>query len=685
MPGFPTLPSPRFLTALDPYYYEVDNRPLLDLAARDDAIRDNINAINSAQQIITAAAGFIARGYTSQNNSIGRLSYPGGLVLSVDRAFLTQETQISGTDTRTFPKIALSENPKTFTFTAPATNFYRTYSIQAKVDTPDSTLPFFDSTAGNIQSTTQVGSITWLLKQSGVDQSDLSTLSYPSVDAGYIEIMKVTIPGGVSSITQAQLTFSNFSLEGALADASNQASTLPTYQYLHDQQTVSSATDTLYGITVNCLYAFIFVDGAITHGVSRNSTSSVTFDEVLPVGTVVDFITTVGGQAVAASGTQTVQTLTAGAGGQSVFNGVTITQAAAIVYVQGLYQNPSTYTLDSANSRLTFNTPVPAGYQINVILLTGLPSATSTIPGGFTNQVLAKNSNTANDFSWKDPTFTFPGGTAGQVLTKNSTTVNDFSWGDTQKVHGQCQLTVNGNNLVLKPYNGNQLSIGTTSFPVPSAGVSINPAALPVGIYGVYAYYDTQMRLELVNNATTPFTQTTSGIFVKTGDSTRTLVGFLNLETAGVVEATDAKMFVRSWFNEPPIMLSVPNQTSVAMNAFSPSQYTYINGQVLKMLNIPGDVVTYQCNCTAETTQGETASVALADNAELGTIAFASADVELSFGSLSTPTQRSSATITNSYKYTTVSANYVALYGNESSASNPVYLSARFKGVVTRI
>lgn len=33
--NFPTLPTPRYYTALDPYYYEADNRPLIDLAARD--------------------------------------------------------------------------------------------------------------------------------------------------------------------------------------------------------------------------------------------------------------------------------------------------------------------------------------------------------------------------------------------------------------------------------------------------------------------------------------------------------------------------------------------------------------------------------------------------------------------------------------------------------------------------
>ena len=108
--------------------------------------------------------------------------------------------------------------------------------------------------------------------------------------------------------------------------------------------------------------------------------------------------------------------------------------------------------------------------------------------------------------------------------------------------------------------------------------MSLNHAALPVGLYGVYAYYDTQMRLEAVDNATTPYTQGASGVFIKTGDPTRTLVGFFYLETPGTLLNTEQKKFVRSWFNEQSFLLSAPSQKDLPMNAFSPSQYKYITG-----------------------------------------------------------------------------------------------------------
>lgn len=43
-----TLPTPRFYTALDPYFYEVDNRPLIDLAARDEMLVSGVNLANNA-------------------------------------------------------------------------------------------------------------------------------------------------------------------------------------------------------------------------------------------------------------------------------------------------------------------------------------------------------------------------------------------------------------------------------------------------------------------------------------------------------------------------------------------------------------------------------------------------------------------------------------------------------------
>lgn len=679
-----SLPTPRYYTALDPYYYEADNRPLVDLAARDQIAVDAVQASTASQDVLAAASGFVARGYTAANVAVGKLSYPGGLTFQIDRAFLTQETMISASDMRTYPRIALAENAQVFNLSAPAINFYRTFTIQAKIDFPDGTLPFFDTSISSSYYAKVIGKITWSIKQSISDQTDFSNLTYPSADAGQIEALHIAVPGGSAQVTQSQISLVNFLIEGSLGVASSGGSSAPTYQYLHDQKIIASASNTINAVGVNCLYAFIFVDGVITFGVSRNSVSSVTFDEVLPVGTKVDFITTVGGQAVSAQGTQTVQTFTAGNGGQAVFTGVTILTPAIIVFVAGIYQNPDSYTFDSGLGVLTFNTPVTQGLEVVLLTLTGLPSAQATLPGGVASQVLTKVSSNPNDFTWRDPIFTFPGGTTGQVLTKVSTTTNDFTWRNIATVNGQCVLTSSGNNVILRPYNGNLISISNVPQEVPLAGVSLNPAALPVGTYGVYAYYDTQLRLEAVNNATTTYEQSASGVFVKVGDPSRTLVGFFYLETAGALLNTSQKRFVRSWFNEQPIILAAPSQKDLPMNAFSPSQYRYITGQIVYLLHLPGDVVDYSSNCTVTTNAGEVAMIALAENKLLGNIPFADASVEMSFGVSPSTQSRSSTAVSEFVSKSAVGVSYMAVYGNENLNSGQVLLSSRFKAIVRR-
>lgn len=121
------------------------------------------------------------------------------------------------------------------------------------------------------------------------------------------------------------------------------------------------------------------------------------------------------------------------------------------------------------------------------------------------------------------------------------------------------------------------------------------------------------------------------------------------------------------------------------MNAFSPSQYKYIPGQIVYCLNIPGDLVTASANCTVTLSAGETAGLALATNKALSSVPFSQADVEMSFGVLPSTTIKISSSITDSTSYDNVSVNYVGVYGNENLNSGQVLLSSKFKATVTRV
>jgi hypothetical protein len=117
---------------------------------------------------------------------------------------------------------------------------------------------------------------------------------------------------------------------------------------------------------------------------------------------------------------------------------------------------------------------------------------------------------------------------------------------------GQCQLVKSGSNLVLQRYNGVGLTINGVAYAIPAAGVSLAPTALSVGtVYNIYAYMNAgTMTLEA--STTARATDSATGIQIKSGDATRTLVGKARIITGPAWQDADAQRFVISWFNPLP-------------------------------------------------------------------------------------------------------------------------------------
>jgi len=118
---------------------------------------------------------------------------------------------------------------------------------------------------------------------------------------------------------------------------------------------------------------------------------------------------------------------------------------------------------------------------------------------------------------------------------------------------GQCRLSKSGSNLVLSRYNGVGLTINGVAYAIPSAGVSLAPTSLSVGTtYNIYAYMNAgTMTLEA--STTAHATDSATGIEIKSGDATRTLVGMARPIAGPAWADTNAQRFVISWFNRRPI------------------------------------------------------------------------------------------------------------------------------------
>ncbi len=135
----------------------------------------------------------------------------------------------------------------------------------------------------------------------------------------------------------------------------------------------------------------------------------------------------------------------------------------------------------------------------------------------------------------------------------------------------QCQLTKSGSNLLLSRFNGIGLTINNVAYAIPSAGVTLAPTGLTVGtLYYIYAYMNSgTMTLEAVT--TVPVVDSTSGMKIKTGDASRTLVGMARPITGPAWSDLVNQRFVVSYFNRRPIMCqaglgSSTNNTSATPN-----------------------------------------------------------------------------------------------------------------------
>ena len=148
--------------------------------------------------------------------------------------------------------------------------------------------------------------------------------------------------------------------------------------------------------------------------------------------------------------------------------------------------------------------------------------------------------------------------------------------------HGQCRLTKSSTNLLLSPYGGNLLIVNGTACTVPDAGVTLAPTSLSANTtYFIYATASGGVINALEASATGHSTDTASGnkgVEIKTGDSTRTLVGMArtNGSTAWVDSAT--QRYVLSWFNRR--LTGTTNIFTANRTSTTGSTWTEINSEI---------------------------------------------------------------------------------------------------------
>lgn len=200
--------------------------------------------------------------------------------------------------------------------------------------------------------------------------------------------------------------------------------------------------------------------------------------------------------------------------------------------------------------------------------------------------------------------------TAGKFLGGNLTGAAAAAPTENIVPLGQCRLSKSGSNLLLLPFKGNLLTINSGAVQIPDAGVTLSTGGLSAStLYYIYAFMNSgTMTLEAV--VTAYATQAGTGVTIKTGDATRTLVGMASTDGSVAWADSATQRFVRSYFNDPGINLL--NSFTTARTTASGS-FTELNTEIrVNFLVWTGETIQLNLTGTVQPASAATATSAIA-------------------------------------------------------------------------
>jgi hypothetical protein len=222
------------------------------------------------------------------------------------------------------------------------------------------------------------------------------------------------------------------------------------------------------------------------------------------------------------------------------------------------------YRIDNASavpSGSGYPTPAPVGPNPNGFWTNGAPGVTAS---------------TVVDADWMNAVQEeICGVITAAGLTPSKTNHNQLQLAiNAQGPTGQCRLSVaTTTQLKLSPYNGRSIIIDGVGYDIPQAGITISNAGLVAStVYFVYLYNNAgTLTLEL--SATVHATDATTlnwGVEIKSGDSTRTLVGMIATDTSTHFNDSAALRACLNWFNRRGLCLQsslMTNSTTTSTSA----------------------------------------------------------------------------------------------------------------------
>lgn len=403
----------RYYTALDPYYYTVDNRPLTDLNANTLSLAQGVDAAKNASLVGSVATGILTSGLIGNDDVlVSDITLPGGLTVSLSQGFLATKRAISTVDTRQITKLSLLVDGYSNTLAGPvgAGNSIVHLIQMRHVDVTTGTdgLPQYDPFNPHATGSIMTGVVEVSVK-SGVEATT-STEVAPTADAGWVGILEVTIADTTVNLTTDNLNILAAQAIGSAAGGSGD---------------VASATETSEGIVELATPAEVQALSDTVRAVTPAGLASLTATEdrigMLEIATV--------GQAQALTSTDTIMTP---AKLRDAFNAnaATTSELGTILLADNTVTNAGT---DSERAV----TPASLAYTLNNFDFTGQLDAASTTVSGIV-ELAAVGAETINT---NDQTRAVTPAGLADALANVSISVSDAS----TSVKGIVQLATSQN------------------------------------------------------------------------------------------------------------------------------------------------------------------------------------------------------------------------------------------------
>lgn len=277
----------QYFTALDPYNWRVDNRPLSDLSDNDVTLSEGIETAFHSGKLNSAALGSTLRALAGNGRMMGAFTVSGSaLTANILYSVFTLTANVSG---KTVSLVGLQPDLVSFALTAPAAGYKKLHTIAAKYQSPDLDLPYFDSSLALDGSQIATGNLEYEVKSSTVALAAAET--YPVPGSGFTEVIRIKVLATDTVISPNNITYPNFVLEG---QAFNYASQTRQGQVIFaNSADIAAGTSTTKAVAVADLAASVSgipttpQASQSTHGTVRYATST----EVI-VGTATDRVVT---------------------------------------------------------------------------------------------------------------------------------------------------------------------------------------------------------------------------------------------------------------------------------------------------------------------------------------------------------------------------------------------------------